>query len=332
MGASSRGKLPNDMSPIFTKFALSTNLKKVLQKYAEKTKIEYVADIFILAGLVILSLIIFGFLGFFLGGIMLKMDFSQMGSMISSPDCENSGFIKLYNVFITFGAWVVSGFLLAKIRYYHPNDLWHFNKPKVSHVFVLLPVLFLAAIVVAAYLLQLNQQINFPQPVRDVFSPERNQQMMECLLATANNKVLILNILVIALAPALFEEMFFRGTLQPLLVRATGSAHVGIIVASLLFAAIHMNISQIIPMFFLALVLGYLFHYSGSIWPGILVHFCNNGLAIMANYYKGNSLIAKAVADDTYTPGAIAVIISVLAMGGIFYYFIRQSRTVGINE
>lgn len=302
-----------------------------MQKYAEKTKIEYVADIFILAGLVILSLIIFGFLGFILGGAMLKMDFSEMSSMVSSPDCKNSGFIKLYNVFITFGAWVVSGFLLAKIRYYHPNDLWHFNKPRVHHVFILLPILFIAAIVIAAFLLQMNQMINFPQSIRDIFNPEQNQRMMECLLATSSDKVLILNILVIALAPALFEEMFFRGTLQPLLVRATGNAHAGIIIASLLFAAIHMNISQIIPMFFLALVLGYLFHYSGSIWPGILVHLCNNSLAILANYYKGNSVLAKAVADDTYTPGFIAVVVSVLVICGIFYYFIRQSRTISVS-
>ena len=39
-----------------------------------------------------------------------------------------------------------------------------------------------------------------------------------------------------------------------------------------------------LPRFFLGMVLGYLFYYSGNLWMPIIAHFTNNALAILLMY------------------------------------------------
>ena len=77
----------------------------------------------------------------------------------------------------------------------------------------------------------------------------------------------------VAVLPALCEEWLFRGTLQPILVRATGNIHVGIWVSAALFSAIHMQFFGFVPRMLLGAGFGYLVVYSGSLWPAILGSF-----------------------------------------------------------
>jgi membrane protease YdiL (CAAX protease family) len=51
------------------------------------------------------------------------------------------------------------------------------------------------------------------------------------------------------------------------------------LISSLLFALLHVGQGPApIPLFFLALVLGYLYHQTHRIWPGLIVHAGLNGL------------------------------------------------------
>ena len=97
------------------------------------------------------------------------------------------------------------------------------------------------------------------------------------------------NLLVIALIPAIGEELTFRGVLQQALVRGTKNAHLGIILSAAVFSFIHFQFYGFLPRMFLGVILGYMFYYSGSLWTSILMHFINNGLAVVVAYleYKG---------------------------------------------
>jgi membrane protease YdiL (CAAX protease family) len=240
--------------------------------------------------------------------------------------------LKLYNVFSTFGAWVASGFLLFKIRNYRASEFWHFGAPSLPRTWLLLPFLFISAIFVASFLLYFNQSIQIPQGLKEALGSDSTEKLLSKMLEMHNMADLLFNLFIIALVPAIFEEIFFRGTLQPLLTGLTGNAHAGILLSSFFFAAIHLNILQIIPMFFLALVLGYLYHYTKSLWPCIAIHFCNNGLAVLANYYSHSSSLAKKVADDTYVPGLAETLLFAVILASIFFYFHRQNKTLITHE
>jgi uncharacterized protein len=327
MGASNKGKFPKDMSPIFTKFAASPDLNKVLQNYTRENRFQYFADILVLAGLVIVCAIVFGVLGIFVVAAISKVEVVQILEYLKEKTWfENINNLKLYNVFSTFGAWVVSGFLLFRIRSYKTREFWNFSRPKMPRIWLLLPFLFISAVVIAAFLLYVNQAIDIPESISKAFGSDASSELLQKMLVMNNTTELLINLLIIALIPALFEEMFFRGTLQPLMIGFTKNVHVGIGLGGLIFAAIHLNIHQIIPMFFLALVLGYLFHYTGSLLPGIIVHFCNNAFAVLVTYYSDKSDLAKMIANDSYVPGLWELLLGLVVLTGIFYYFQQQAK------
>lgn len=101
---------------------------------------------------------------------------------------------------------------------------------------------------------------------------------------------LLLNLLVIALIPAIGEELTFRGVLQQALVKGCKNAHLGIFLAAAIFSFIHLQFYGFLPRMFLGLLLGYMFYYSGSLWTSILMHFINNGTAVVVAYFEHKGL------------------------------------------
>ncbi|MBI2194273.1 MAG: CPBP family intramembrane metalloprotease [Planctomycetes bacterium] len=73
-----------------------------------------------------------------------------------------------------------------------------------------------------------------------------------------------------ALAP-IWEELFFRGLLYPVLRRRLGVTG-AIALSATAFAAMHANLSQILPLFILGVLLAYLFERTRSVWSSITAH------------------------------------------------------------
>lgn len=98
-------------------------------------------------------------------------------------------------------------------------------------------------------------------------------------------KNIIANIFIMAIIPAIGEELIFRGCFQKVLGQWWKNPHIAILVTAILFSAIHMQFFGFLPRFVLGMVLGYLFYWSKNIWVSILAHFINNALAVSLYYY-----------------------------------------------
>lgn len=98
--------------------------------------------------------------------------------------------------------------------------------------------------------------------------------------------VLTMSVTTMLIAP-LAEELFFRGILQGFF-QSRARQYAGekgtraiwpVVLSSLLFSAAHFGQGPApIPLFFLALGLGYLYRQTASIWPGVMVHFTLNAI------------------------------------------------------
>lgn len=84
-----------------------------------------------------------------------------------------------------------------------------------------------------------------------------------------------------ALVAPLTEELMFRGFLQQAVRNFTGSWHIGIFVAALLFALIHFNWAGFIPRFLLGVLLGYFAYWGKSLWPAIVAHGLFNSFSLV---------------------------------------------------
>lgn len=81
-----------------------------------------------------------------------------------------------------------------------------------------------------------------------------------------------------AVTPALFEEFALRGVVLQSLRRY--GDWFAIIVSSVLFALMHGNAVQVPFALLVGLMLGYVAVATGSLWPGIIIHFLNNSVSV----------------------------------------------------
>ena len=127
---------------------------------------------------------------------------------------------------------------------------------------------------------EMNQHIPLPKWMTAMEKDTSKQ--MEALLKVNHPIDIVINVLIIAILPAICEELCFRGALQRILIHCTKNPWTGIIVTAILFSALHLQFQGFLPRMFLGIVLGVLYWYSGSLWTSILAHFVNNAVQVIA--------------------------------------------------
>jgi len=168
----------------------------------------------------------------------------------------------------------------------------------VSGKQILLVFLIVAAgIYVGSALSYFNSQVPLPAQWKikvDKMEAEYDQQV-QAILLLRNNTEYVVAILIMGLLPAVAEEVLFRGGIQNFLYGATRKPWLAIIVASLIFSLAHFSWYGFLFRFALGVILGCLYQYSRSLWPGILAHFLNNAMIITIAYI--NVKQGKTVTD-----------------------------------
>jgi membrane protease YdiL (CAAX protease family) len=131
-------------------------------------------------------------------------------------------------------------------------------------------------------------------------------------------------VLVIALVPAVAEELVFRGVIQKNLVRWF-SPHVGVWLGAAIFSAIHMQFFGFVPRFVLGLVLGYLYLWSGNILVSMAAHFTQNALQLLILYLTQRGQFGWGFDPDSNDALPLTLVIpSVLLTGGLLYVLHRS--------
>jgi membrane protease YdiL (CAAX protease family) len=149
----------------------------------------------------------------------------------------------------------------------------------IAFMFVALPGINLLA--------SLNALIPMPQWANDL--EQKALEITKALLTTKYLCVYLANIFVIAVLPALGEELFFRGVLQPFATKLVRNSFWGIFITAFIFSAIHFQFQGFIPRLALGVMFGYLYLWSGSLWVPIAAHFVNNASATTIFYLIGQS-------------------------------------------
>ena len=144
----------------------------------------------------------------------------------------------------------------------------------------------------------LNSLIPMPE---SLITKEADANATIALFLQADNVfAMLLNIGLMALLPAIAEELTFRGTLQQIIANSqqpTAKVHMAIWATAILFSAIHMQFLGFIPRMLMGAMFGYMFVWTGTLWIPIVMHFTNNAFAIIVYYLMANS--QEQIADNT---------------------------------
>jgi hypothetical protein len=154
---------------------------------------------------------------------------------------------------------------------------------------------------------------------------ERNQKLLESFFSQVGVGNLILNILILAVVPAVCEELFFRSVVQQTMHKWFKNAHVAIFVTAILFSLAHGEIYAFVPRAIIGVILGYLFYYSGSVVVNICAHFLNNALIVVLYFLYYREIIGFSP-DELPSMGWIWTIVFVLVAAFLFYVTILRER------
>ena len=160
---------------------------------------------------------------------------------------------------------------------------------------------------------------------------EAAQAATEKMLKANNIGGLLFNLLIIALIPAVGEELTFRGVLQQGLTRRM-NPHVAIILSAAIFSFIHFQFYGFLPRMFLGILLGYMFYVSGSLWTSIVMHFVNNGTAVVLYYLNDKGIINVDVDHFGAMPPTMVAISAVVTIALIVVCWRKSKELVQKDE
>lgn len=119
---------------------------------------------------------------------------------------------------------------------------------------------------------------------------------------------MVVNLLVLALMPAICEEMYFRAGLQEAVVADTTrlNKYAAAIFAAFIFSAIHLQFFGFLPRFVLGIFLGFMLVITRSIWASMLSHFLNNAMAVVCGFMEARGA-DDSISQFTEKPLVIAL-------------------------
>ncbi len=230
-------------------------------------------------------------------------------------------------------------FVVPPIVYYYVTRMKHqmhdlgFRKPAHPWWLLLLGIaLMFISLPVTNQLTRWNEAMSFGGVFEKL---EEYLKMLEETAAATTEKMLnvdtigglLLNLLVIALIPAVGEELTFRGVLQQGLCRKM-NPHAAIILSAAIFSFIHFQFYGFLPRMFLGILLGYMFYITGSIWTSIAMHFVNNGTAVVVYYLNHRGIIeVDAEHFGEATVSWLVVISAVVTVALIAWSWWRVNNT-----
>lgn len=181
-----------------------------------------------------------------------------------------------------------------------------------------------------------NESMQLPDTFRSVQtwmedSEKQAGDITKAIIMDARWSGLILNLFVLALIPAIGEELLFRGCLQQIFGRWTNNPHLVIWTVAFIFSAIHLQFFGFFPRLFLGVFFGYVYHWSKNILYPIFGHFVNNACAtVVAFYYarKGDTYEQM----NAFEQQSIFIYLASLVFTVIFvalFYKITQQKSNG---
>jgi membrane protease YdiL (CAAX protease family) len=242
----------------------------------------------------------------------------------------------------TIALFLLPSLMLAYLCAQAPVSWLQLDRKVDRKVFLWAVGIMLVALPAINMLAQWNQQMVLPDWLSGVEEWMKSKEaeaewLTKQFMSATTVSALLVNLFLMAVLPALSEEITFRGVLQRLLnsqhstfnIRhSTLTSHLSIWLTAIIFSAIHMQFYGFVPRMLMGALFGYMLVWTGSLWVPMLMHFVNNGMAVLL-YFMANRAhwdIDKVDAIGTGNTLWLGIVSLVLTVVGIYAF--RRSTTM----
>jgi membrane protease YdiL (CAAX protease family) len=283
------------------------------------------------------TLIFISLLLFYLIGILtVKLVYNTNISAIGNAGAEDfiashAAAFKLFQILQSIGFFILPPLLIGYLIDRDPFAYLQINKRSGIIAYIIVPLILVASIPFINYLVSFNEGIHLPSSFKSLESwmkegEESAEALIKVFLKADNWRDLASNLFLIALIPAIGEELLFRGLLQKQLSELSKNPHIGIWIAAFLFSFMHFQFFGFIPRFILGVLLGYIFYFSKSLWLPIMAHFTNNAMAVIFYYLYSTGQTNKTAEEIGTQPGEIYVAFLSLAFAGALLFVLYKTE------
>ncbi|BAX79939.1 CPBP family intramembrane glutamic endopeptidase [Labilibaculum antarcticum] len=220
--------------------------------------------------------------------------FTDATSLDINGDSVNLSVLKFYQVIYSTGMFIIPPFIIAYFVHNKILSYLFLDKKSSASQYIFAILIIVVALPAINLLADINSHLQLPEFLSGVEEWMRNSEdqaeiITKKFLVMETPFDLLVNLILIAVIPALGEELLFRGVIQRIFSNMTKNVHWGIIITAFLFAALHMQFFGLLPRMAMGILFGYLLVWTKSLWVPILAHLINNGMAVCMSYfiYKG---------------------------------------------
>ena len=249
----------------------------------------------------------------------LSMLISHVADLNSMED------LKVKQLMCSAGMFILGPALFVYMTKKDPSGYFQLNlvDPRIIFLGILA---FFTAYPFIAVVSSWNEGMHLPEALQGVerWMRESEELLKDTtlrMLGSSSIPQLISNLIVIALIPAIGEELTFRGVIQQSLAKYLKNEHVAVWLAATVFSAIHVQFFGFFPRLLLGVLLGYILLYGRSLIASIFCHFMNNAIIIVYAHVSDPETALASESSLNMTHGTIAA--SVLLLVVTFFILMR---------
>jgi membrane protease YdiL (CAAX protease family) len=236
-----------------------------------------------------LSMILGGLITFSIVAALLHVPFLEIQSILMRP--EYTSMTQAANAVASI---IGFGLPVLVVGYFTSGKLGvqlGFNPITNQKQIFIVVLLALTGLLLSGALGDLTDKLTLSSSIRN-WATNLEAQYKKALMAMTQMRSiwdLVFALLAIAVVPAIVEELYFRASLQKIIMDWSGKPFVAIVVTAILFSAFHFSYFGFLSRMSLGIVLGLIYYYTKTIWLPILMHFINNAIGVSALYFVRNN-------------------------------------------
>ena len=272
-----------------------------LQKHRSESS-AYV-QLLILTGYALAGLIICSVLS-----LIVLLVFSDQQSLtsltnLSIDDPKSINSLKIVQILSSIGLFLLPPIFLALTERRKISQFYNWKKPTLAMLGIIF-LLMMVSLPITELSGLINQKMTLPEALKPLENWMRDKEeeaskMVMALLKVNTAGDFLLNLFMIAILPAIAEELMFRGGVQRAFSRTFGNPHVAIWITAFIFSAIHVQFFGFIPRLLLGALFGYIYVWTKSLWYPMFAHFLNNAYAVcVALYFQMHNLPLENVDEQ----------------------------------
>ena len=313
----------------YCRFVLLSLLSKIMNRYFLENQKPITQLVYLILFIIICAFIV----SMVSVALSIPLFGRQTVDMLNgAPDYTNVHYIYLLQflqISSQIGVFLLPVFLWSYFTGGMKNDFAGLKVRPAIPILLYASLSVLVALPLIGVLSSWNESLSLPASLQELEawmkdSEKTAEEMTLAFLDSPSWRMLAVNFFMVALFPALGEELVFRGALQRIFASWFRNHHAAILLSAFLFSAIHLQFYGFLPRFLMGIMFGYFFYWSGSLWIPVVAHFINNFSALMVAFLSAREIISVDMETFGTSQNVLVILLSTILTAIMVWLIFRQ--------